>query len=81
MLNGGVAYLLNSDLYVDSTQFINNTAYQGAGVFYLSCTTQCNYTVQNSLFQNNSAGVDGGAIKYDYWMPQVSNSVFINNSA
>jgi predicted outer membrane repeat protein len=40
------------------------------------------YNITNSIFKNNYAGVNGGAIKYTFYPPLISqNNTFINNTA
>jgi predicted outer membrane repeat protein len=54
------------------------------GSLYLECPfgNLCNYTIIDSTFINNSAFINGGAIKYTYTTPLfIGNNTFINNSA
>lgn len=42
----------------------------------------CYYLIANSTFINNSAGINGGAINYNYNKPVfLGNNTFSNNSA
>lgn len=83
----GVVYALNTDVTVASSVFVGNQALTSdAGVLYLDCqdtvSYTCNYTIQNSVFTNNSAFVNGGAIKFTYYKPDITlNNTFSNNTA
>ena len=83
----GVILSVNTNMTIDRCRFENNTALlKDAGALYLDCqdssTSPCQYTISNSIFKNNSALIDGGAIKYDYYPPNISNNnTFISNKA
>ena len=86
-VQAGVVYALNTDVVIDRSGFINNSAGTGdAGALYLDCedsvTYSCNYNISNSVFHNNSAMINGGAIKYSYYKPNVTdNNTFTLNKA
>ena len=87
-LSAGVMLVQSTNLIVNDCLFTGNTALTGsAGVMDLSCPItpgigNCTYSISNSVFSNNSAGVNGGAITYDFFPPDVSaNNTFENNSA
>ena len=86
-ISAGVVLSINTNVTVDRCQFSGNAALLGdGGALYLSCdksmSIPCAYSVSNSVFSNNSAGVDGGAIKYDYYTPDIHiNNSFLNNKA
>ena len=79
---GGALYILNSNLTIDNTSFINNTAVDGGAIYY-SCpgVNQWVLSIQNSTFMSNKGVKSGGAIKYDVFRPKLSNISFKNNSA
>jgi hypothetical protein len=87
-VDAGVIYSLYTNVNITSSIFANNNAVSGdAGVLNLYCPDDaaylmCNYTITNSSFINNSAGVKGGAIKYNYNKPAFQgNNTFTNNKA
>jgi predicted outer membrane repeat protein len=43
--------------------------------------SKCNTTISNTIFENNNAGVKGGAISYNFKPPLFTNESFINNTA
>ena len=69
------------------TLFANNTASQSGGAVYFYCnnyglnTTMCSLTISNASFINNSAGVEGGALKWNFYEPTMSGLTFIGNTA
>ena len=71
---------------VDNCRFINNTAAKRGGGVYLqgSEAEPCeNTTFMNSLFENNVAGTNGGAVDWysGAYNGVVDNVTFINNTA
>jgi predicted outer membrane repeat protein len=53
---------------------------------YLDCedsiTYTCNYTITNTDFTNNSAKINGGAIRFTYYKPNIAgNNTFLGNTA
>ncbi|CDW85403.1 UNKNOWN [Stylonychia lemnae] len=85
--SAGVIYSLNVDINVNNTIFDNNTALeQDAGALYLECEDAiydlCTYSIQNSVFQKNTASVNGGAMKFTYFKPNITNNnTFTDNKA
>lgn len=76
-VQAGAIYALNTDVYVNASVFFNNSALTGdAGALYLDCedtvVLPCIYNISNSLFNNNSAMINGGAIKYTFYKPDTS---------
>ena len=86
-ISAGVILSVNTNVSIDSCAFINNRAlHSDGGALYLDCQSTmsipCAYTISNSVFKNNSAAVDGGAIKYTFYSPDTSlNNSFVNNTA
>ena len=61
-------------------------SYKDAGALYLDCqdssTSPCFYDIKNTKFVNNSAKINGGAIRYTYYSPNTTvNNTFSQNSA
>jgi len=82
---GGVISIETGNVYVDECIFINNTALNdtnaGAISNYGTKKNRGYLLVNNSLFINNHADHDGGAITTCYANSDIYNCVFINNSA
>lgn len=82
---GGAVSMETGHVYVDNCIFINNSALQSTNAGGISNygTEECPayLLVNNSLFMNNYADHDGGAITTCKATSDIYNSVFINNSA
>lgn len=82
---GGAISMETGNVYVDNCIFINNTALNntnaGAISNYGDRENKGYLSVSNSLFLNNHADHDGGAITTCYAKSDIINCVFINNSA
>ena len=82
---GGAISMETGNVYVDYCHFINNTALMstnaGAISNYGDAENKGYLFVNNSLFINNHADHDGGAVTTCYANSDIYNSVFINNSA
>ncbi len=82
---GGAISIETGHVYVDNCIFANNTALNntnaGAISNYGNATHKAYLFVNNSLFINNHADHDGGAVTTCYANSDIYNSVFINNSA
>ena len=72
---GGVIRF-SSDLIVEDCKFYSNSANQGGALCYGNTIF---LTVKNSIFENNTAKREGGAIKSRGF--DISGSTFINNTA
>jgi hypothetical protein len=59
---GGAIFLSKSVLEANSSQFSNNFASQGGSILLSSDSGRCYGTVSTSLFEKNSANVQGGSI-------------------
>ncbi len=83
----GVILSINTNVTIDQCHFENNQAlYKDAGALYLDCqdssSSPCFYDIKNTKFVNNSAKINGGAIKYTYYSPNTTvNNTFSQNSA
>ena len=82
---GGAISTETGNVYVDNCIFKDNTALgrtnAGAISNYGNATERAYLLVNNSLFINNHADHDGGAVTTCYASSDIYNSVFINNSA
>ncbi|TNV88132.1 hypothetical protein FGO68_gene10719 [Halteria grandinella] len=83
----GLSIINTKLMNITRTNITNNNAHkQGGGIFFscnasLSQTYPCTLYIQDSLFQSNFAEQEGGAIKWNYYEPIMSNVIFKNNSA
>lgn len=74
-------------MYINYTTFLNNSAYSGdAGALYLDCedtvAMPCIYNIENTIMKDNTAMINGGAIKYSFYKPITSSNVtFTGNKA
>ena len=59
----------------------NNGISGGAIQLQWDTSTRCVTNIQNTQFSNNSASIQGGAIYYDLYRPNMSNVIFMNNKA
>ena len=82
---GGAISIETGKVHVDNCIFINNTALSdtnaGAISNYGTKENKAYLFVNNSIFINNHADHDGGAITTCYAKSDIYNCVFINNSA
>jgi hypothetical protein len=79
---GGGFYSEYSNFTIHDTKFYNNTAEDGAAVTVIcSINRQCNTSISNSTFENNTAIFKGGAIFYNMNRPQLTNNIYGNNTA
>ena len=77
---GGIICIRNASFLVLNSTFSHNSVIGGAGVMHVEESTA---TIQGSIFDNNTAGDDGGAISTytyptSYW---IARSSFVNNQA
>ncbi|CAG9320353.1 unnamed protein product [Blepharisma stoltei] len=90
-LYGGSIYSNNINININDCQFLNNSASDlGAnsqcaegegGALYLTSTSQVSISIKNSGFFENAACLSGGAMKWYFSQPIISNLSFSNNSA
>lgn len=88
---GGAISMYSGSVYVDNCYFVNNSALKwtaggaianfGIDNMYKGKHIYAYLFVNNSLFVNNYAEHDGGAITTDFASCDIYNTVFINNSA
>lgn len=79
---GGALILINSNVTIVDSQFINNKAEKG-GAIYFSWTNlyQGFLNITQSNFTGNSASSSGGALQYDLYRPNMINNNFGGNTA
>ena len=73
----GTLYIFNTDLKLQESLFINNTAFYGAAIV----THYSSALIINTNFLNNSAATSGGAISHISTSLSIYTSLFSNNSA
>lgn len=82
---GGAISMETGNVYVDNCIFNGNTALQntnaGAISNYGTMENRAYLFVNNTLFINNHADHDGGAVTTCYAYSEIYNSIFINNTA
>ena len=80
--NGGAIYLSNSNITISNSKFTGNIATDGGAIYY-SWSDPIYWVVyiNNCVFLNNKATQAGGAIKYNFYRPILSNNTFENNTA
>ena len=77
---GGGGCIWNASISILNCRFLVNRAKEDAGALYFD---ESKVTVERSIFGNNSAGRDGGAL-YTYAHPSfyiITSSVFLHNKA
>ncbi|TNV88099.1 hypothetical protein FGO68_gene17538 [Halteria grandinella] len=81
--NGGAISLNNYPLTeLRNISVVNNKAGRGGGIYYASkATYQCMLSIEGSSFIGNRADIEGGAIKWMHYEPQIINVAYLNNSA
>ena len=86
---GGVIYVENADTYITNSTFDSNTVVDtrngAGGAVYTTCSIQSgrmwSTVIEDSIFTNNYAYLQGGAIKYNLFAPNITNVTFSNNTA
>ena len=79
ILNGGGVYLDASGVVLDTCYFYDNDAEYGAGLYINS--TASNTQISNSIFNNNNATHNGGAIDCNAPEMNLTNTLFTSNYA
>lgn len=76
---GGAVYgMVDANLNIYNSTFTNNEAVEGGSIY----TSGLRLNVNDSIFKNNYASLNGGAIySYDYYHANCKNSSFIQNMA
>lgn len=73
-------------MIVDGCLFKDNKAVnKEGGSMYLDCddltNNICSYSISNTIFDNSTAKLTGGGIKYNFYKPVMTNVNFTNNNA
>ncbi|TNV88113.1 hypothetical protein FGO68_gene1765 [Halteria grandinella] len=86
--NGGGLSIINAwNVVVENTRFYNNYAPKQGGGLINSCNStgqqdyECNLVLAQCSFINNTAGIEGGAIKWNYYEPLLIAPIFEMNKA
>ena len=79
--NGGALVIKGSDVTITRSNFINNSALESGGAIFLMDNQ--NSQINGSYFENNFAGLNGGAIDFYNGAKEgfVSSCEFVNNTA
>ena len=79
---GGSVYVKDSHAVIQNTTFMNNTGTDG-GAIHFSCTStqNCNLTLRDINFTDNTAARRGGALYYDFARPSLDRVRYSNNVA
>ena len=82
ILYGGALRLINTNILILNWTFVNNKAQSGAAISF-ECKSLSNWFlyIENTLFDSNTAVLQGGAIYYNYKRPQFNKNDFTNNQA
>jgi len=79
---GGVIFIKRSSISIDNSTFTNNQAIKGGALkieWFVSSHWVNSFT--NSVFINNTAIQQGGAIAYDLYRPTMENLTYEGNTA
>ena len=79
---GGAIRMVNSQISIQNTTFVNNTAINGGAISF-ECSDMLNWalTVSNINFTTNYAVSKGGAIYYNFARPNLNQITYANNTA
>ncbi|TNV88069.1 hypothetical protein FGO68_gene15731 [Halteria grandinella] len=85
---GGLSIIDIKSTIIRTSTFFNNSAdKQGGGLMFACNETglirdECKLVIENCSFNSNSAKIEGGAIKWNFYEPYIVGGItFINNSA
>ena len=80
---GGGLYALDSDVVIANSEFSNNsTETSHGGAIYFASSGEANtLSIQESVFKNNEAVEDGGAVKIARGVVNIVKSSFVENNA
>jgi len=84
--SGGVFYISEGSATLFNSSFVNSRAGRNGGFFNFLCNPHitdylCKYNLTDISLNHSSAGIDGGAIKYDRMEPIMIDVLRINNTA
>ena len=82
ILTGGALKIIDSVAVVENSTFYKNLAHSG-GAIYFTCSSMALWglSINNTIFNSNSATEKGGAIYYDYARPNFGSLVVFNNNS
>ena len=81
-LYGGGLYAFGVPVKIENSTFSSNSAKEGGAVYLESSFNENGkFKIYNSSFNSNKASLQGGAIKWDHYRPQLKDVTFTNNSA
>lgn len=78
---GGAIYLKEVSVNISDSEFLNNSAAKGAGIYYTCPSNLCRVNIANTSFINNSASTEGGAIYWLDYRPLLANITYSGNKA
>ena len=88
LTNGGAIALSNMpNVEISSTTIFNNSAKVNGGAIFFYCDNfglnyeVCSLKIKNTTFKGNRADQEGGAIKWNFYEPQMSGINFVDNKA
>ncbi|TNV88051.1 hypothetical protein FGO68_gene16005 [Halteria grandinella] len=84
---GGLTLVDVKRAIIARTLFQNNSAQNQGGGLMFGCNAsgilqyQCNLQINDTIFKENTAGLEGGAIKWNYYQPTFSKVLYQDNKA
>jgi hypothetical protein len=72
---------------IEKTSFLDNSAFRTGGALQFFCDNfgkdfyKCSLRIADTIFSRNSALIEGGAIKWNFYEPQMINVTFKFNQA
>ena len=79
---GGAISIFDSNSTVTRNYFSLNTATYGGGIYFESQNINIILYIENNSFSDNTADLEGGAIKWIKIKPQIQvNNIFLHNNA
>lgn len=73
---------------MQNTSFLGNNATNDGGALHFSCSdfgndlSKCSLNISDTIFKDNFAVHDGGAIKWNFYAPTYyKGTIFVNNTA
>eukprot|EP00904_Undaria_pinnatifida_P003224 jgi/Undpi1/12902/HiC_scaffold_7.g02568.m1 len=78
---GGAIAAVRSNLTLDGTTFVGNTATGHGGAIYAADSSSISFVGNVNVFYGNTAGIDGGAVFLSESSCSGGNTTFLNNTA
>ena len=79
--NGGALFIEDANVLINNSNFVNNEAQFGGAIYYKTNDYESTLSIFQTIFSFNSAGFEGGAIKYTKKMPTFDQYVMFNNNS